>query len=311
MAIRECTPSDFPKLVEFWNSNAGWDEIDLDTWKNRFISSPDGNSFVVIAEKEGEIQAQLIFISLRVSYRKEYFSGCRPFAAVIGKKNRGLLAYKFILQLFNFGIQLMRKKSFDFLIMIPDPRWKSLAHLVDTQVFKFPLYKLEVSDDSNFNETGNQIRFIDFDHRQIDSLWEEISGQEIFMINRGKEFLKWKNSHRDYKIIGVFQGDLLIGLCTFLEKERESQILICDLMYRHEFTEQVIQGITDFIGNMYKNDSRFKKIVCLMTESMKSAFSNSGYAYGDYDFYFWVKILNPKIKKESIEISNWYLSAND
>lgn len=311
MALKECTPIDYPKLVEFWNSNADWDVIDIETWKNRFLSSPDGNSFVVVAEKDGDIQAQLIFVSLSITSGKEFLLASRPYAAVIGKKYRGIFGYKFMLQLFNFGIQQMRKKKFDLLIMLPDPRWRRLAPLIDIQVFSFPLFKLELSDETNFVDTETQTRFIDYDDIRIDSLWNEISDLGVIMINRSREFLKWKNSHRDYKIIGVFQNDLLIGLTTFLEKERECQIQICDLLFFREFEESVVHSVTGFLSDLYINDSRFNKVVCLMTESLKSTFSEEGYEYGDYDFYFGIKVLNPNLSKDVVTISNWYLSAND
>lgn len=311
MALRECNSSDYPKLVEFWNLNGGWDVISEELWKQRFLSSPNGNSFVVIVEHDGVIQAQLIFISLSVSLGKETFLGSRPFAAVIAKKSNSISGYKFIIQLYNFGIQLLKKKKFDLLLMLPDPRWRRLAGFFDIHVFSFPLFKLPIFNTSKFQDFGNQVRLIDFDDTRIDSLWDEISSQEIYMVSRNREYLKWKNSHRDYKIIGIFQGDSLIGVSSFLEKTQERQIQICDLLFKAGFSESVILGISSYLGNLYKSDSQFNKIVCLATESLQVLFNNAGYEYGDYDFYFGIKLLSPNISFEALSISKWYVSAND
>jgi hypothetical protein len=311
MALRECNSNDYPKLVEFWNSNSGWDVIDLGIWKERFLSSPNGNSFVVVVEHDGVIKAQLIFVSMIVSFGKEILLGSRPFAAVITKMANSISGYKYIVQLYNFGIQLLKKKKFDLLIMLPDPRWRRLASFFDLQVFSFPLYKLSIAIGSKFLDFGNQVRFIEFEDSRINSLWDEISNQDIFMVSRNREYLKWKNSHRDYKIIGIFEEDVLIGIATFLEKAKENQILVCDLLFKVGLEEFVIQRISSFLSNLYKSDFHFDKIVCLVTESLKDPFSKVGYEYGDYDFYFGIKVLNPKIPKRILTISNWYVSAND
>jgi hypothetical protein len=311
MALRECNSGDYPKLVDFWNTHAGWDIIDIELWKERFLSSPNGNSFVVVVEQDGVILAQLIFISLRVSFGKEVLLGSRPFAAVIAKSSNSILGYKYIIQLYNFGIQLLKKKKFDLLLMLPDPRWRRLASFFDIHVFSFPLFKLLKSNCVKLPDLGNQVRSIDFDDSRIDSLWEEISSQDVYMVSRDREYLKWKNSHRDYKIIGIFHADSLIGVTTFLEKARENQIQICDLLFKGGFGESVIQGVSSYLGNLYESDSQFNKIVCLATESLKGFFIKSGYEYGDYDFYLGIKLLNPTISFEALTISKWYISAND
>lgn len=311
MALRECNSSDYPKLVEFWNSNAGWDVIDVELWKERFLSSPNGNSFVVVVDHDGHIQAQLIFISVSVSLDKDVFLGSRPFAAVIAKSSNSILGYKYIIQLYNFGIQLLKKKNYDLLLMLPDPRWRRLAGFFDIHVLTFPLFKLSFSNNIKLGDYGNEVKPIDFDDTRIDLLWDEISSQNIYMVSRNGEYLKWKNSHRDYKIIGILHGNSLIGVATFLEKAKENQIQICDLLYKGGVEEQVIQGVSSYLVNMYGSISQFNRIVCLATDSLKVPLSQAGYEYGDYDFYFGIKLFNPNISKQILTISKWYVSAND
>ncbi|MEB2778196.1 hypothetical protein SYJ56_22995 [Algoriphagus sp. D3-2-R+10] len=311
MALRECTSSDYPKLVEFWNLNAGWDVINEELWKERFLSSPIGNSFVVIVENDGNIQAQLIFVSLSVSLGKEVFFGSRPYAAVIAKRSTGLSGYKYIIQLYNFGIQLLKKKKFDLVIMLPDPRWKRLASFFDIHIFSFPLFKLSLSTDMKFDDAVYEISPIDFDDNRIDLLWDEISNQNNYMISRDGQNLKWKNSHRDYKIVGVLEGETLIGVATYLEKAKENQIQICDLLFKAGFGESVIKEISNYLFSMYGSMDQFQKIVCLATDSLKILLSQAGYEYGDYDFYFGVKLLNPSIPNQVLKSPNWYVSAND
>ncbi len=311
MALRECNSSDYPKLVEFWNLNAGWDVIDVELWKERFLSSPNGNSFVVVVDHDGNIQAQLIFISVSVSLDKDVFLGSRPFAAVIAKSSNNILGYKYIIQLYNFGIQLLKKKKYDLLLMLPDPRWRRLAGFFDIHVMTFPLFKLSFSNNIKLGDYGNEVIPIDFDDTRIDLLWDEISGQNIYMVSRNGEYLKWKNSHRDYKIIGIFHGNSLIGVATFLEKAKENQIQICDLLYKAGVEEQVIQGVSSYLVNMYGSFPNFNRIVCLATDSLKFPLSQVGYEYGDYDFYFGIKLLNSNLPMEVLISSKWYISAND
>ena len=312
MKIREATREDYDKLVEFWNSNAGWDVITREVWEERFIRAPYGPSVVVIGESDGRIIAMLIFIRLKATLGNETVSGCRPFASVIHNSVKGLMGFKHIISVLNFGIRLMREKGHDLLVMIPDPRWKAIARFIDLAYYDFPLYKRAINNHQNEIRDSIVTRTIDFDHPGIDNLWLDVKAQNLYMIVREKEILKWKNSHRDYKIVGVFQAEQLIGVATYLEKAQDKQIQICDLLYSHgDVKKTVLLGVSDFISQSYLNDTRFHKMVILVTEALKQCLLEIGYVPDDYQFLFVIKRLNKNIPKKALNISNWYISAND
>jgi hypothetical protein len=313
MNIREATPGDYDELVRFWNNNSGWDEISRETWEERFIRAPYGPSVVILGEKDGRIMAKLVFIRLKVSLGNMTVSGCRPFAAVVDKSLQGLSGYKYIIQIFNYGTKIMRDKGFDLLIMMPDPRWKAIARFVDLLTYNFPLFKRSIGNEFEMNiQDSCQVKSIDFDHPGIESLWEEVRAQDLYMIIREKEILKWKNSHHDYKIAGIFKHEKLIGIATYLEKAQENQIQICDVLYSdNSLKKQVLSHISDFINRTYMTDSRFKKMVILVTESLKNSLEEIGYFPDDYQFLFGIKRLNKNLTKKALNISHWYFSAND
>lgn len=132
------------------------------------------------------------------------------------------------------------------------------------------------------------------------------------MISRNQEVLKWKNSHRDYKLIGVYREEILIGIASYLEKIQDKQIQICDvLISKPKDQEQCFSQISRFINREYNHNSDFKKMVILATENFRKSLISIGYHPDDYNFLFCIKRLNRNISKEALNISNWYLSAND
>ena len=313
MKVRECYQEDYPNLVEFWNENSGWDSITQETWEDRFIKAPFGPSEVVVIEDNNVIIAQLIFIYLKINLGDKIVLGCRPFAAVISSSARGLKAYKYIIQLYIFGKRLMKQKGCDLLLMLPDPRWKPISKFTDTIPFEFPLYKKELIDQNKIGiKDGFNTFFIDFDHPEIADIWKAVSNQNMYMVSRDQETLKWKNSHRGYKIIGVFNEERLIGVGTILEKVQEKQIQICDLLYANEEAKgSVLDHLSKFINTTYMKDQRFYKMVILAIDSFQKPLLSSGYVQDDYKFLFVISRLNKKLSKETINISKWYIAAND
>lgn len=313
MKARECHHEDYQKLVKFWNDNSGWDTISQETWEQRFINAPFGPSIVVVVEDDNMIVAQLIFIQIKIKLGDKTVLGCRPFAAVIHCSFRSLKAYKYMVQLYTYGYKLMKQKGCDLLIMLPDPRWRPIIKFINAIPFNFPLYKKELRDpEDNPLKTTISTQYIDFDHPQISDLWDAVKEQNVFMVLRDKESLKWKNSHRNYKIIGVFNEEELVGLGTILEKVSERQIQICDLLYKNEVVkETVIEHLSEFINKEYSKDERFYKMVILTTDSIKNGLLNCGYVEDNYQFLLAISRINKKLSKESINIAKWYIAAND
>jgi hypothetical protein len=313
MQIKEATPSDYNTLVEFWNQNSGWDQISRKVWEDRFINAPYGPSVIFFIEKNNKILAKLVFVLLKVNLGNKEYNGCRPFAAVVDKSVKGIFGIKYVGQLINHGFKAMRKKGTDLLIMLPDPRWKRLFRFIDIVFCDFPLYKLPI-DNQNIASDYDKVstEFIDFDTIGINELWNKVKKQNIYMISRNQQILKWKNSHRDYKLVGVYQETNLIGIATFLEKSQENQIQICDVLIPDtKYQKLVFNQVSSFINKEYCGNPDFKKMVILVPELFKESLIDVGYKPDDYQFLFVIKRLNKKIPKKALNISNWYLSAND
>ncbi|MBT4970685.1 MAG: hypothetical protein HOM80_16900, partial [Bacteroidetes bacterium] len=309
--LKEATEKDYEALIGFWNENSGWDIISREIWDKRFIQAPHGSSVVLFVEQSNKILAMLIFIRCKISMGSKLVDGCRPFASILSQSVRGRMSViKYMVQLINFGFKTMQKKGTDIVLMLPDPRWKPLLKFIDINVGEFPLYKKDFSID--FDVSCNSVKVIDFDFNQISELWNVIKRKNIYMVLRDPENLKWKNSHRDYKIIGVFKKEKLIGIATYLEKIENKQVQICDVLIPND-TEQefVFNEISCFINREYRNRTDYKKQVILAPKLFLKSLTKSGFVLDDYQFVFAFKRLNKEISKKALSISNWYLSAND
>lgn len=313
MQIKEATPSDYNTLVEFWNQNSDWDQISKKVWEDRFINAPYGPSVIFFIEKNNKILAKLVFVLLKVNLGNKEYNGCRPFALVTDKSVRGIFGITYATQLINHGIKAMRKKGIDLLIMLPNPRLKGPLQFVNLQLCDFPLYKLPIDIQNTASECDKvSTEFIDFDNNGINELWNKVKEQNIYMISRNQHILKWKNSHRDYKIIGVYQEHNLIGIATYLEKVHEKQIQICDVLIPDKKHQKLVfNQISSFINKEYCGTPDFNKMVILVPELFKESLIDVGYKPDDYQFLFVIKRLNKNIPKKALNISNWYLSAND
>lgn len=313
MQIKEAIPSDYDALVEFWNQNSGWDQISRNIYEDRFINAPFGPSVIFFIEKNNKILAKLVFVLLKVNLGKKEYSGCRPFALITDKSVRGIFGVKYATQLINHGIKAMRKKGMDLLIMLPNPGLKRPMRFIDVLLCDFPLFKLPIDNQNIASGYDNvSTEFIDFDNTGINELWNKVKEQNIYMVSRNQQILKWKNSHRDYKIIGIYQEDNLIGIATYLEKVHEKQIQICDVLIpEKKHHNLVFNQVSSFINTEYSNNADFNKMVILVPEIFKESLIDVGYKPDDYQFLFVIKRLNKKIPKKALNISNWYLSAND
>lgn len=313
MEYSEAIEKEYQELVDFWNRNAGWDHLTLESWSDRFLTTPEGSPSFIIGRENGKIMGQLIFIPVRIFLGEKMVKGCRPFAAAVDLSAQKLTGYKIIIQLYNFGVKLMKGKGFDLMVMLPDPRWKPLSRFIDVSVASFPLYqKLILQENQDSPISLYHTKAIDFDTIEIERLWEEVKKQHLYMVSRDRETLKWKNSHRDYRILGVFQNEKLTGVATYIEKVPEKQIQICDLLYSIESEKKaVLENVSSFLNKEYVKDKRFEKLVILVTESIKECLVDIGYVPDNYQFLFTITRLNKNIPKKTLNISQWYLSAND
>lgn len=149
MAIREATLEDYNALVEFWNRNSGWDEINRKIWEERFVNAPFGPSVILIVENKLQITAMLVFILFKVRLGKEEVNACRPFAAVVDKTVREYFSGSlYIIQLLKKGFKTMKHKGTDILIMLPNPRWKRLLSLINVHSKEFPLFRKMLSPET-------------------------------------------------------------------------------------------------------------------------------------------------------------------
>ena len=313
MEIREATVNDYNALVEFWNHNSGWDHITRDVWEDRFINTPYGPSVILVIEIKGKLIANLVFVIFKITLGQKEVKGCRPFAAFVDNTVKNLTGYKYIIQLTIYGVKVMKKKGYDLLIMLPDPRWKGPLRFIDVLLCNFPLFKLPINDQSIASEYDKvSTEVIDFDNIELNDLCNKVKKQNIYMVCRDQQTLKWKNSHRNYKIIGVYKEHHLIGIATYLEKAHEKQVQICDVLIPNKKNQELVfNEVSSFINKEYCEKLEFKKMVILVPELFKESIINVGYKPDDYQFLFAIKRLNKKIPKKTLNFSNWYRSAND
>lgn len=322
IAYRMTTDNDVDRLVDFWRQNSGWDQIDRKEWERRFYYTPYGNSPVAIAidESSKQILSQMIFIPSEVSVEGSLVKSRRPYAVVFKKDFRqdlGLIKMMTCtIKMYKTAVEDFKRENVGLVYTIPDPGWVRVFKFVpNAQTGSYPLWSLSLPVQQTFDlPPGYCVKTVAATDPQIDQLWMMNSKLYGCCIRRDTHTLPWKTSHGEFKLLGLFQQEKLVGLSVSQLKGKDKQWLICDLLAADEqesleFTlKATCNAAHDFVVGQATS---LQKVAVLVPPGWEPIITKIGFQKDNYQFPMVVHLLDQSISKKTIAPERWYASAND
>jgi hypothetical protein len=319
LIYRMNTKDDEEALVKLWCEHGGWDQIDAEIWRERFMGSPCGPASIVVAvdQESGEIVGQFAFIPAPISVCGCELKGYRPFAPIMAKVARGLLGKGHpIVTMYFYGIDYLKAQGNSLIYMLPDPRWMRLFRIFPfLQCGSFPLWSLPLPLKEPIPLEGYTVSFLESWDAKIDTLWQKTSPLYSCSIVRDNRVLAWKLDDKKYKILTIRRGAELVGLVAS-KKWGDRQWLICDLLVTDQ--EDTLQATLIAVTNLAYAHSKaadpqepIHKVAILAIPLMEPVLKKIGYQRDEYDFPIIIHLLDSSIKKDDISPTKWYVSAND
>jgi hypothetical protein len=209
-----------------------------------------------------------------------------------------------------------KEKKIGLIHMMPDPGWvRAFKFLTNAQTGSFLLWSLSLPLLQNFEIPMDfEVKIISATDAQLDELWEKNSKLYGCSYLRTTKTLPWKTSHGDYKLLGIFKKNELLGFSASLVKEKDKQWLICDIMAAEtEISLPVILKATCNAAQNYisSKDTQVKKIAILVTPLLENTVKELCFEKDNYNFPIVVQILDETISKTQVAPERWYASAND
>jgi hypothetical protein len=88
------------------------------------------------------------------------------------------------------------------------------------------------------------VQELEWHERQIDTLWDEISGELGLTVIRDSRYLLWRyadNPFHDYRLLGFFRSGRLLGWAVI--KEEGEEVLVVDLLVEPKRCREVLQSL--------------------------------------------------------------------
>jgi hypothetical protein len=321
-AYRMYNPEDIDPLVEFWNQNAGWDQIDRRQWETRFYHTPFGHSSVVLAEDKdsNEILGQFVFIPSVVNIDGREVKGFRPFAPVVKESVRSKMGFvkvaEIVLNMYNFAVDQFKKEGVGLMHMLPDPRWsRAFQFLRDVQTGYFPLWSLPLPLNKSFDiPEGFEVEPVKPTDEHINDLWNKANRLYGCMLNRSAKALPWKIRYSSYQMLSVLKDKELIGFSAS-RGIRDNQWLICDMLTA-DGNESLLTTIkaTCNMGQEFATtheEAAIRKVAVLATPLIQQQIETLDFKKDTYQFPVVIQVLDSSLSKEQVAPERWYVSAND
>jgi hypothetical protein len=327
VVYRHYSENDIEALIQFWNKNSDWDELNREKWECRF-HLPSCKAAVIIAvdEETQEIIGQCMFMPFNVVINGSEVRAYRAYGAVL-KKN---LHNKFGITCMMAGqhpvMKMYYKAAEDFanegaalIYALPDPRAAKILQSMPFSTSRFSLWSHELPLLDKFRLPENiMVEDLSFSDRRIDRLWSSASKLYSCMTMRNHDVFQWKTSQEKYRFFGVFEGNKMTGFFSITYKKNDFQWLICDLLSEdlEENLKITLQAACNIIQEDFQenlsDEEHSKKIALLATPPIESAIKKLGFTVDDYNFVLGVHLLNRNTYSlNDVDPEKWFISAND
>jgi len=316
---------DIDAMAEFWSDNSGWDVIDRNEWKRRFVNTAFGQAVVALGldEETNKIIGQFIFIPTNISVKGKEIIAYRPFAPVLQKT----LQTKFgitslltgqhpLLKMYKIVWERLAKQGTTLIYILPDPRWSRVLQAFPfIMTHRFSLWSRFLTDSDN-TAIGDNITILKITPSDpaIDLLWQQAASVYSCSIVRNSQSLPWKTSHGNYQVCLVKKNIETVGLFVYIYKQRDDQWLICDMIVKDTADSLYItlNAACNTIEQENGKNGVNGKIAILATSVIEEIIRQIGFQKENYQFTLAVHVLNKdQIDNNDVSPANWYISAND
>lgn len=318
-------PADEPALVAFWNENSGWGTIEPEAWRKKFMDTPLGDSSFALAIEpdSNRIMAQFGFIPSTVSMYGEDISAYRPVAIMLHKELRKTSALRsvprVIVPLYNFATKKLGAEGVNLVHMVPDHRWAPLFRFIPAfEVVTLPVFSLPLPLSTlPTPDPAYKLSDLSYDDPAIDELWAKARHNYPFMVARNGPALRWKNSHRKFKLWGLHRQGELVGLFSTFIKDSNRKWQICDMLSIDTGpTAKALLEIACLEGQkawqqMPESERTLREVEFFSPLNLVSTVASLGFQKIKYKFSMVVHRLNKELPAEISKPENWYVSPNE
>jgi hypothetical protein len=326
IAYRMHTKADEPALARFWSEHGGWDRLDGESWDERLLRTPAGDSTLVIAEdtRTGAIAGQVAFLPSLVVVDGREVTAARPFAPIFAKELRGAFLSLDprehpIARMHRYGLGVLGESGVSLVYSMPAPFLARLHRLVPVpgvQVGSFPLWSLPLPLGAPLDlgpgyRAGPLGRFDD----RVDRLWASASRLHGCAVVRDARSLPWKVAHIGFQTLGIEHDGELVGLVASGTRG-DRQWLIGDLLAADG--DEALRATLAAVCNLAHSraveaspDQPIRKVALLTTSVLEPVARRLGFARDAYDFTLVVNLLDRSISKPAVAPERWYISPND
>jgi len=330
ITYRNFSTDDTDKIIDFWNSNSGW-ETDMDRveFQKRFCSSPFGEPIITLAintDNDDELVGQFCFIPLLATIHSKRTLIYRPFGAILKESFRGKFGVaSFLLHnhpmqlLYNKGAEEAVKKGALLSYMIPDPRWGRVLKTMPFKMENFPLMSKPLPL-QNFEILPDncKIEAVAYNAEILDSLWLQAEKIIPCGLVRNTDFFKWKNilAHGRFKLRILFQDDVLIGAFSLQFKTDALEWIIGDIILadRNNMNLLLVAACyaaqTEFESKDLEKEKQYK-VAIMGSLVLINNLDLLGFKKDNYNFTLAVHRFNKKFTDKEISPRNWHIYAND
>lgn len=311
------TPADYPALVAFWNTYAGWDVIDQSVWENRFVHTASGPSGIGMAYAQEQLIGQLVFIPYRGQVKDRAVLMFRPFAAVLAPNSEIDQMGKVFVKLYWESVrQLAEGRAADLIYILPDPRWAAfLSRYGRMQTEQFPLYSRPLEPDTLiYRPQKVKTEKIKPDDDRLDNLWQRLAGDFPVSPIKDKRYFQWKAGALQYDLYLVnAQDDQPIGLFALQHKGDSGVCMIAELLTPRDAATQhlVLQSALYVAAKQRHLGHPWKKLGIMAMPATVPLLEALEFEADDYNYLLMLHPLNEEIKEEVADISNWRFTAAD
>jgi hypothetical protein len=317
------TTADEPALAQLWSQHGGWDELTVETFRERLIKAPLGESAVVVAEDSstGDILGQFTFIPCRVVIDGDEYSALRPFAPILHATARNAASWinplkHPIVAMYFHAVEALRARGDALIFMVPDPRWRRLFRVFPfVHLGSFPLWSRRLPLNTPVAlPNGFQMEPLRVDDARIDALWLLARRQHRCQLLRDTRVLPWKIGGESYDVTGVVRDCALAGLIASKRQKEDRQWLLCDVLAAD--TGDALKA-TLTAGTLVADErarawpEKIAKVAILKTSAMHAHLQHLSFTRDAYDFPMVVHTLDSSLARSTVAPENWYVSAND
>jgi hypothetical protein len=322
LTYRMFQDDDFPGLQRLWEEATGWGGLTAEVWRRYRDEGPLGGMACAVAQEpaSGKIVGQFAFLPSLVSVDGAVVRAFRPAAPIVGKEARwaGLNPLRHpIAMMYARAVRELRDRGDGLIYMVPDPRWLRFFRMFPNLVCgTFPLWKMPVPLAAPLplppGHTAAPLGALD---GRVDRLWEAASRLHGCSVVRNAEALAWKTGDAEYDVLGIEHAGELVAVVTSRQKG-DRQWLVCDVLFADpgeplRAALAAACNLADRRARAAPPEKPIIKAAVLVTPVMEPAARALGLERDRYDFPMVIDVLSPRLTRQQVHPSRWYVSAND